>query len=96
MVPIGDCREQSSIPLDSLMSRKGISVAFNWFIHERTLADCAGRLVLRSALSDFGNPSLNKIAFQAPECPIFKPLHWQASRAPISFCGDHFRQAGIK
>ena len=36
MVPIRNGREQSSIPLDSLMSRKGISVKFNWLIHKRT------------------------------------------------------------
>jgi hypothetical protein len=35
MVPIRNGREQSSIPLDSLMSRKGISVKFNWLIHKR-------------------------------------------------------------
>jgi hypothetical protein len=37
-------REQSSISLDSLMSRKGISVKFNWLIHKRTSPPAAAVL----------------------------------------------------
>jgi hypothetical protein len=44
MVPIRDGREQSSIPLDSLMSRESISVAFSRPIHEQTSPPAAAVL----------------------------------------------------
>jgi hypothetical protein len=78
MVPIRNGR-QSSIPLDSLMSRKGISVKFSWL----TLADLAAAVLFCSKLNDFENPHINMMAFQALECPIFK-THRQASRI-VSF-----------
>jgi hypothetical protein len=54
------------------MPRKGISVTFNWPIHEETSLSSGGRPILRSALRDFENPRINVMAFQALECPIFK------------------------